>query len=402
VSDAIYDQPFVVHTDDTEHELIGFVPGPAGVASADLGGVRVSVDYADPRILSSITAPTTEQGSDSEMLDVLIGADRAVEVRRRARAGGRPRRLDGVPPVRRPDLRQSSLTFGDTLEQEAVSKVTWLVSHAMNPSWGTAARAAALLEAATAVRRLAHQYPAFAAVGRRLTRQAGELLTDAVADLDRLVVVDRYLAERLAELCEGAGPSKGVEMASKHLRARLAAAKYLLIPTTTDLDPVDRTYIDTETQIRFVGDPVDGRMLVHVDNPDPDSWVRVLRRDNLTLVALAPVLHVEGHVGADVLVPLDLTTEDLVVELTVAPLTGRGSSLSKVAEAVELGRRAVEHQVEGRDRRSSEVWLLCAQRWDDLGDTARATLARQYADSDRRPWRVQLTAERIHAALRAG
>ena len=56
MAEGAFNQSLVLHVDDDgEREVIGFAPGPAGVAEIELSpGTHLSVDYAEPTTLCSI------------------------------------------------------------------------------------------------------------------------------------------------------------------------------------------------------------------------------------------------------------------------------------------------------------------------------------------------------------
>ncbi|MFZ9042754.1 MAG: hypothetical protein ACO225_13860, partial [Ilumatobacteraceae bacterium] len=59
-------------------DLIGTTPGPAGMASVDLGDVVVWVDFAVPRRLVGIESTRTGSPADDPMLVSLLGDEPAL------------------------------------------------------------------------------------------------------------------------------------------------------------------------------------------------------------------------------------------------------------------------------------------------------------------------------------
>jgi hypothetical protein len=92
MADDAFNQSLVLHVDDDgEREVIGFAPGPAGVAEIELApGTHLSVDYAEPTTLCSIR---TTRAADPRVIASVIGDD-ATEIVMSTPPTDRPVRID--------------------------------------------------------------------------------------------------------------------------------------------------------------------------------------------------------------------------------------------------------------------------------------------------------------------
>jgi len=115
-------------------------------------------------------------------------------------------------------------------------------------------------------------------------------------------------------------------------------------------------------------------------------WLRVVDRTSQVLIALAPVQTVTNRSFARVVLPTELALTDITHEVIARPPTGRRSSIDLMLDAVRIGRRAARGSARGSSRARDE-WLRCAALWTELGDTARAHRAVQYAAGRNGPTR---------------
>jgi hypothetical protein len=112
-------------------------------------------------------------------------------------------------------------------------------------------------------------------------------------------------------------------------------------------------------------------------------WVRVVRRADGLLLALAP-LRAAGPDGADararLLVPGE-ESDELLVDLTVDPGAPAPSAARLGLEiALTAGRRAARAQRLGQRGTAIAGWRDCAQAWSAVGDDRRAAMAAEYAE----------------------
>ncbi|MFM8483425.1 MAG: hypothetical protein ACKOBT_08775, partial [Actinomycetota bacterium] len=156
MSEPIYDVDLVVHVlnvdDDApvDVEIISASSGPAGESVIELSdAVRVSVDFAEPERLSSISISAGESsagpldGEAREILGDLIGDDRVDELRRIVVSGSpKAERL----PSSRVRLQISSLDPDPSEEAIRLGQLTTLSSIATDPGEASIVRLVAALE----------------------------------------------------------------------------------------------------------------------------------------------------------------------------------------------------------------------------------------------------------------
>ena len=398
MSAPIYRESLVVHIDDAgERELVSFNAGPAGVAQVDLGnGVIVQVDFAEPSRLASIRI---EPNARASTVEDLIGPERADAVLSMVpRADGRPRRMVGEDGPERERARRagpSSLPRG-TYESMRFGRVAVLQSMVDDPWAPDLVRATAALEVAVETAGDLGDRDSIAQLGGSAIERAAELLDGADADLSGWATAHPDVARDLHELCD-----------NRAFTHPLIARAADVLASTAPPDHGDIAAArSSPSVVEMPGSHVDlkpsGRMVVRSADLSGDQWVRVVRKDSLVLLALAPMMVTASGVMAEVIVPPDLTLADMEVDITAAPLPVPASSLARVTRAVQLGRDAVALHVVGQWQRSRTRWVECARAWRELGDTTRAQIAARYADGEYEPQRGATLAERVRQTQRGG
>ncbi|MSX75097.1 MAG: hypothetical protein F2744_05485 [Actinobacteria bacterium] len=125
-----------------------------------------------------------------------------------------------------------------------------------------------------------------------------------------------------------------------------------------------------------------GLFRVSVSSVFSGQWVRALRKEGFLLLASAPLLPNGLLLSADLLIPPDLDEESIefeVVEKSV--LTGQPRQLDLIREAITAGRNATSAARLGNAGSAAEHWEECGDLWEKAGDSRRATLAFQLAQS---------------------
>jgi len=398
MSAPIYRESLVVHIDDDgERELVSFNAGPAGVAQVDLGdGVTVQVDFAEPSRLASIRI---EPGARASTVEDLIGSQRADAVLSMVpRSDGRPRRMVGEDgPERERDQRvgPSSLARA-TYESMRFGRVAVLQSMVDDPWAPDLARATAALEVAVEAAGDLGDRDSIAQLGVSAVERAAQLLDGADADLSRWAGAHPDVARDLHELCDN---QLLMSRPIAHAAEVLAAAGF--VDHRGNAASQSSSPVPEMSGVHIELKPL-GRMVVRSADLSGDQWVRVVRKESLVLLALAPMMVTASGVVAEVIVPPDLTLADMEVDITAAPLPVPASSLARVTRAVQLGRDAVALHVVGQWQRSRTRWAECARAWRELGDTTRAQIAARYADGENEPQRGPTLAERVRQTQRGG
>ena len=125
-----------------------------------------------------------------------------------------------------------------------------------------------------------------------------------------------------------------------------------------------------------------GLFRVSVSSVFSGQWVRALRKEGFLLLASAPLLPNGLLLSADLLIPPDLDEKSIefeVVEKSV--LTGQPRQLDLIREAITAGRNATSAARLGNAGSAAEHWEECGDLWEKAGDSRRATLAFQLAQS---------------------
>lgn len=425
-----------------ELELVAYLPGPAGTAAVDLGGVEVAVDYAEPERVCTITTsldrihdPVTEG-----LLSALIGFeglelalwsirtrrddDRLLQIVLGDPAGRRDRRaLGSVPDRQAAEFGRvvAGLAVGTDPHEHPLVRATAFVE--------SAGRLVGLAPGSNWSRRpsLKSQLPVDPALLDRWLTRSAEVLGDHD---DLLRTLDRDDHERLHDATSalvrafGTGapwvvplqravPRRYYDLGAERDRRRTAAdADVGRVAMARSLPPdgfdglhdeprafrfAERTGLDVwsapepEPSPRLRLDPP-GRLEVRFDAEPGGSWLRVLDAASLALLALVPIVRERGRWTAHAVVPRDLATDRLVVESTDTPLpSGAESSVDRLIEAIDAGRDAAATP---QDRAGAE-WQRCAGLWALVGDDMRMNRALAYATGRERVGRQPGVHDRI-------
>lgn len=141
----------------------------------------------------------------------------------------------------------------------------------------------------------------------------------------------------------------------------------------------------------------DGLPLVTVPRDDGERWVRVMRRDGLVTLGLAPLTRDSLMDSAEVVVPPDVRIGDLEIDVVVADGVASGapaqSGTAAIRSATLAGRDAARLERLGHRGRAAAEWARCGRLWDLAGDEARARLAHTYSACQQRPRRLRARAQ---------
>lgn len=403
-------------------DVVGFVPGPAGMVSTGFGGdVTVSVDYADPGRMSSVEIPLGAAGPDLELMVALFGPQGWQVLRSSIDARldhpivtplGKPRSLRDVSSGRTGD--RPALDFGtavaglsvtDDADEHPLVRATAALE-SLRAVWESSGLGESLIGDASGRRR----------VDRWMTDAVEALRDDLYGDqrlveldpgtyryLQRcaMVLVDRYakgprwtrdlvrvLPERLIDLdsrrrqraARSTAADEPLQMA--RMMVSMAASQYLLsdpavIQALEEL-PSDGSSAPPGSPRLELASP--GRLRVVFAEEPSGSWLRVLDRSSLGLLAVVPIQRERSAWLAEAIVPADAGLDDLQIVVADAPVpTEGGSSISRTLGAIDAGRRATMLDTRDDRRAAAAQWRACAVLWRDLGDETRANLADAYA-----------------------
>lgn len=395
MADGAFSGSFMLHLDEDDgRTLVGFAPGPAGMAVLDLGrGMTLAVDFADPTTLVSCRA---DGWLRDDVLEVLIGAGAARQVSQ-VQQTDRPVRIsDGSEVAREPNRNRSDPSGGPMAMAFGTCAV--LSSIADDEQRHELVRAVAALELADSIAALPLPVDVVEGVADRSRRRAIELLADGIEAFETLADNDPRSATRVRLLLNSAMKHDGADdlrlrpissdfdrtIRRGQASTRVAAAPARAMPMATPdaaAPMLERSMVDLRPK---------GLLVVHRLPAEEyaAAWVRVLRQPQLTLVAVAPLLRSGSRLRAELLVPPDLTVDQLVVELTNDPLPA-APTLSRIRQAIDLGRRAASLEAL-RSPHASEAWHACAAAWTALDDPRRAQLARRHSTGPRRSRRAAI------------
>ena len=411
MADAVFDGSFVLHVDDDDgRTLVGFAPGPAGMAVIDLGqGMSLAVDFADPATLVSCRA---DRWLRDDVLEVLIGARAAHQVSK-VRQSDRPVRISDGSDAER-EFNRNLSEPPDNPVALAYGTCAVLSSIIDDEQQHELARASAALELADNIATLALPTDIIDDIADRTRQRAIELLTDSIDALEALADNDPRTARQLRSLLNQVMKDHGADdlrwrqiftefertIRRTHPSTKAAAAPARAMPMRLPM-PMRTTEAEVRVPERTVVDlKPNGLLVVHrpFTTDDETAWARVLQQPQLTLVAAAPLLRTRTRLRAELLVPPDLTLDQLIVEVTNDPLP-TSSSLDTIRRAIDLGRRAASLETL-HSPQAPDAWQACAAAWTALDDPRRAQLARQHSTSSARV-RPASIAERVAHAIGA-
>lgn len=369
MAEGAFHQSLVLHVDDDgEREVIGFAPGPAGVAEIELApGTHLSVDYAVPTTLCSIR---TTRAADPRVIAALIGDD-AGEIVMSTPPTDRPvrielsgrRRFSNDPEI----VNRKAREFG--LAAVLASLVDDATRHEL-------ARGVAGLELAEQLARV--DVPEWASEWMTDTAhvRAIALLQDGIDALARAEAIGPGALDQVSRLLGEVPDRSPVVLQARELRreirsvSRLSTAAAAARPSPAMAPPI------AERMAAPIPLPV-GRFPARFDAASAGTWARLIDSSSLELVAIAPITTERGETRADLLVSPMLAWSRLEPDARAHPLAAV-DSVADVRAAVRQGRRAMEAEAVHRQA-AGDAWRVCAQAWRDLGDEHRAILADRHA-----------------------
>lgn len=435
MSDPIYHDDLVVHRVDLGDaegvlgaDLISTTCGPAGEIELRLSdSVRVAVDYARPDQLVSISivsgtpvAPEQlVQDQRADLLETLIGTDRMNGVK--SSLSGSSDRVVRIPGVRR---YATSLPLDPGEVEVRLGQVASLTAILADEDEALSVRLVAGFEGLSIAKRFAERALRQGLVERleALATEAlgdadlvSEALDDVFEDLDELRdahpgVTREVLALLDAYEGDSIGPLTEIAVSCRDVLRGFDARQLADALPTFDMEPMPKAMLlQTSFAIRDLDDsPIvessrSGRLQLTWDGDPGGTWMRIMDPDDLTMVALVPVRHVDGSWMIEAIVPPDRPLNTWIIEATDSPMsTGSRSTAERIVEAVRLGQVAARIRTQlgtlGDPAEQRNAWLACAQLWRELGDETRANLAVAYASGERVTRRNQV-ADRVRTAL---
>ena len=410
--DPLYPMDVDAVLDGDRLEVIGQMFGPAGVSVIELpDGGTWQVDHADPGELVTLDVEA-DVGHDAPLMVTAFGGDGAMFVADRAVPADEyePRAVSGrrFTPRR---VTSRRLPGGPA---EAAGALVVLADLADDDALHPLARIAAVVELAQGLRGTPAGRLVASALPALLDR--AEVWSEQVDDAE-LTVLDRKQGVRLSSAIRAAtSPDRRVRPALRRLAQRLTETVYLddhefvmhqvvhaqiAMPVMAVVDDPDEPP-RSGTTFEWLSDTIG---LVTTTRSGDERWVRILRRDGLVLLALAP-LERSGLVDrAEVALPPDITDDEFEIQFVdddEFPVA-HPDRIEHVRAAVQAGRTAAR-STRLDDRQAAEhQWERCAELWDRVGDRFRAEQARELAYGYRanRPGRPFL-ADELARSLDAG
>jgi hypothetical protein len=352
----------------------------------DLGrGMSLAVDFADPTTLVSCRA---DGWLRDDVLEVLVGTRTAQQVAQ-VQKSDRPVRITDDDEMERERMRSGNWSARPgNPGAMAFGVCAVLSSLADDEQRHELVRAVAALELAEQSRLLPLPDDVMEGLADRARTRALDLLADGMDAFERLADRDPRTAARVRSMIRAVmtdDPSDELRwrrtsqefdrLARPRPSVRAAPARKSASPYAMEPERVpERTVVDLKPN---------GLLIVHrtADTDDKAAWVRVLQSPQLSLLAAAPLIRSGSRQRAELLVPPDLTLEQLVVEVTsdALPVT---SALEQIRRAIDLGRRAATLEAL-RSPRASDAWQSCANAWAALADPRRAQLALDHIGAER-------------------
>lgn len=394
MAEGAFNQSLVLHVDDDgEREVIGFAPGPAGVAEIELApGTYLSVDYAEPTTLCSIR---TTRAADPRVIAALIGDD-ATSIVVSTPPTDRPVRIDPGESNRfrtpiEPDQQGRDAT--------RLSRACVLASLAEDGWRHEFARGVAALELAEAAPELPVPAYVIEQLIDRSYGQAVQLLADGLDALAFSREIGPQSLGRIGRMLHGLPrDSPHVLRAREVLRHVDEAERRARMPLPAAARPAPSAASMQDYLPAPISLPVGHFRATTTDSSDVGKWARLIHAGSLELMGLAPMSAVFGETRADVIVSPECAYADLMVDVQAEPLLA-ASTADAVRRAVRLGRRAVELEVTRR-RDAAKAWQRCAEAWQAIGDDRRSTIAMRHAVTER-VGRTRTLNDRVQSAIQA-
>ena len=407
--------------DDRQLRLTGFQPGPAGISTGVLAdGVRIAVDYAEPRRICFVTADLSLLASDLSCLGRLLGTDnRHVlrdEVENAIEYGDRRRRFR----VQLGDERFRQASAPDPLRRDGGEFGTFihLLSDISDRDESRLVRAVAAVDAfeqldasrqlqllardtgETLIRFMTSAILADVrgpAVLSDLEGQAGEQLVDLLrrAAQIRMILKTDYHS-RLMEssdllrrmMRDTNNPESDLLVADAMLSSVASPAPLRTSPPprTSSPPPNSDPFSESTEHPGWHGVPEltsPGRLRIRwVENPE-HIWIRVLDRRDLHLIAVAPIRQYASNLfECEAVIPPDHTLDEISCELADEPSGAPRPTIEIIEDAVEAGQRASRLSAHDAFEEAEHQWQLSAELWEEAGDTTRSNLARAYGSGE--------------------
>lgn len=370
-------------TDDIE--MVGMVPGPAGVASLEFDDLTVDIDVANPASVAFVSIPeasdAARRGRLERLLTVLIGPDSTGAVLAMTEPAEPDRVIVGGGDWSAP-------TGPDAQVRPDVAALAIALTQATAPGLRPVEQALALLEGV-------------GLAGRAELLSFMTWLTDEIphavdalegADADELPPAGSELSSQAAEICA----ESAAHIPSARDRGRVLAFAQRVGERTADasapprrrrrdsrntdlaeVSPESLTAVTGAPDLEFrhvEADEFEARVPLWAHRAD-GWWVRVFAADGLTPVAMAPLTADGKDAVAELLVPQP-HQDHLQVDVVEDPLEPKLSvEAAAFRVAIVNGQRAARYERLGRRNEAVEAWRQSEEWHRRAGDETRARQA---------------------------
>jgi hypothetical protein len=368
----------------TDHiEMIGMVPGPAGIASLELDELTVEIDVANPASVAFISIPAVSTlGRTARLRDLLaqlIGSTSSVAVLDISSSPDAARVVVGGGATTQPGPREQV--------RPEVAALAIGLTQASTPGLRPAERAIALLEAVSLAGQanlLAHMtwltgevenavtqleesgIDELSESGTELSRSMGTICTEVSRYVASPEAASRLLAfaERLSSVrIQGGVRERWTGDVERIELAEVSPDSLTFVSGAPDLELRHTEADEFEARITDWSDRSEG------------WWVRAFSADGETPIAMAPLLPDGGDALAHLLIPsahqnrlqIDVVNEPLQDRLSPAAIAFRAAIIN--------GQRAARYQRLGRTGEAVEAWTNSEQWHRVAGDERRARQA---------------------------
>ena len=407
--------------DDRQLRLIGFQPGPAGISTGILAdGVRIAVDYADPRRICFITSDLSLLASDLSCLGRLLGSDsRQVlrdEVENALEFGERRRRLR----VQLGDELMRLTSAPDSLRRDGGEFGTFihLLSDISDRGEPRLVRAIAAVDAFEQLDSSRQHLLLARDTGDALIRFMTSSILADVRGPAVLSDLEGQFGEQLVDLLRRAAQIKLINKTDYHTRLMQSSEILRRMMRNTNspesdilaADAMLSTYASPAplrtASLRMASAPPPnydpfsesserpewhgvpeltspGRLRIRwVENPG-HIWIRVLDQRDLHLIAVAPIRQYASDLyECEAVIPPDHTLDEISCELADEPSGAPRPTIEIIEDAVEAGQRASRLSAHDAFEEAEHQWQLSAELWEEAGDTTRSNLARAYGSGE--------------------
>ncbi len=404
MSDPIFINVGAVSRSGDEVEIIGAMPGPAGLAITTLDNVTVSVDYANPGTLIKLTCPI-EGAASNPGVRAFLGDDVFEQVARFLESN-----QDGPHALwsERSQARHRYGSLGPDFLARYAGAIIVLADRATDDERPDIERATAALDLA-ALERLAGPLEVLRPLldsqrqrARGLLETCGEDLVRRALDdpaLFKLLRARRYrdlLPSKLRrKLDDYQVPDVAADIAFPGTQEELRDDLWLrasdprtiwLSNSSAYLSARHRPpkFDEFQPQQPVVREDGGGVWFVSVDftgRPIVEQWIRVLAADH-SVLAVAPLRERSNQLVTEIVVPRDVDPKDTQVLVTATPFPiTKPDTLKDVKQALSTGRQAADHESNRNFPKAKTAWSECGRCWQTLGDTDRAEAAALLADT---------------------